>query len=90
MHDYMSCLQDCAGLSDPQRCVPATVCHACRTALGMYDHIQGAIDRGECLLEWDGGLDHTPPPAPLLKDKFASERRKAKVGWGQVACVDSC
>ncbi|KAI8477361.1 MAG: hypothetical protein J3K34DRAFT_373247 [Monoraphidium minutum] len=50
-----------------------------RTALGMYDHIKEAIDRGECLLEWDGGPDHTPSPVPLLKDKFASERRKAKV-----------
>jgi hypothetical protein len=46
----------------------------------MYDHIKEAIDKGECLLEWDGGPDHAPPPAPLLKDKFASERRKAKVG----------
>lgn len=52
-----------------------------RTALGMYDYIQEAIDRGECLLEWDGGPDHKPPPAPLLKDKFGSERRKAKVSW---------
>jgi hypothetical protein len=47
----------------------------------MYDYIQEAIDREECLLEWDGGPDHTPPPAPLLKDKFASERRKAKVNY---------
>jgi hypothetical protein len=45
----------------------------------MYDYIQESIDRGECLLEWDGGPDHAPPPAPLLKDKFGSERRKAKV-----------
>lgn len=48
----------------------------------MYDYIQESIDRGECLLEWDGGPDHTPPPAPLLKDKFGSERRKAKVSRG--------
>lgn len=45
----------------------------------MYDHIKEAIAAGDCLLEWDGGADHAPPPAPLLKDKFASERRKAKV-----------
>jgi DNA polymerase-1 len=45
----------------------------------MYDHIKEAIDKGECLLEWDGGPGHEPAPAPLLKDKFASERRKAKV-----------
>lgn len=50
----------------------------------MYDYIQEAIDRGECLLEWDGGPDHKPPPVPLLKDKFGSERRKAKVR------TDSC
>jgi DNA polymerase-1 len=49
-----------------------------RTALGMYDYIQDAIQKGDCLLEWDGGLDN-PPPAPLLKDMFANERRKAKV-----------
>lgn len=51
-----------------------------RTALGMYGHIQDAIKAGDCLLEWDGGPDGTqPPPAPLLKDLFGSERRKAKV-----------
>ena len=31
---------------------------------------------GSCLLEWDGD---GKPPVPLLKEKFASERRKAKV-----------
>lgn len=51
-----------------------------RTALGMYDHIKRAIDQGDCLLEWDDGGDHqTPPPVPLLKDMFSSERRRAKV-----------
>lgn len=53
-----------------------------RTALGMYDNIQDAIARGDCLLEWDGSSEDgtwTPPPAPLLKDMFAAERRKAKV-----------
>ncbi len=52
----------------------------------MYDHIKEAIDKGECLLEWDGGPTHEPSPAPLLKDKFASERRKAKV----CVCVCVC
>ena len=31
---------------------------------------------GECMLEWDG---EGKPPVPLLKEMFASERRKAKV-----------
>jgi DNA polymerase-1 len=43
----------------------------------MYDYIQEAIDNKECLLEWD---EHQgAAPAPLLKDKFGGERRKAKV-----------
>eukprot|EP00884_Botryococcus_braunii_P003367 jgi/Botrbrau1/13030/Bobra.0389s0021.1 len=50
-----------------------------RTALGMYDHIKQAIDEGKCLLEWDGDKAEGPPPAPLLKDMFSSERRKAKI-----------
>ncbi|KAL6779457.1 POLG1X [Auxenochlorella protothecoides x Auxenochlorella symbiontica] len=51
-----------------------------RTALGMYDHIKAAVASGECLLEWDGGPDGaSPPPVPLLKDLFSSERRRAKV-----------
>ncbi|KAL4452308.1 hypothetical protein ABPG75_007970 [Micractinium tetrahymenae] len=47
-----------------------------RTALGMYDHIKEAIAKEQCLLEWEG---EGAPPLPLLKDMFASERRKAKV-----------
>ncbi|WIA09343.1 hypothetical protein OEZ85_008750 [Tetradesmus obliquus] len=50
-----------------------------RTALGMYDYIQEAIDKGECLLEWDEAHEGRPPPVPLLKDKFGGERRKAKI-----------
>lgn len=46
----------------------------------MYDQIKDAIAREECLLEWDFEHDGPTPTAPLLKDKFASERRKAKVG----------
>ncbi|KAK2080515.1 hypothetical protein QBZ16_000368 [Prototheca wickerhamii] len=51
-----------------------------RTALGMYDHVRAAVDSGAVLLEWDGGADgRQPPPRPLLKDAFSSERRRAKV-----------
>ena len=48
-----------------------------RTALGMYPEIQEALKKGEILLEWDYSLGD--PPKPLLKDKFADERKKAKV-----------
>lgn len=36
-----------------------------------------AIDSGQCLLEFDGPEDKAP--VPLLKNKFAVERRKAKI-----------
>jgi DNA polymerase-1 len=42
----------------------------------MFPEIQEAIDKNECLLEWDGSKGK--PPAPLLKDKFAAHRKKAK------------
>jgi len=48
-----------------------------RTALDMFDHVKKAVDDGEVLLEWD--YSKGDPPKPLLKDEFASERRKAKV-----------
>eukprot|EP01117_Protostelium_nocturnum_P015199 TRINITY_DN5861_c0_g1_i1.p1 TRINITY_DN5861_c0_g1~~TRINITY_DN5861_c0_g1_i1.p1 ORF type:complete len:1203 (-),score=391.20 TRINITY_DN5861_c0_g1_i1:7-3588(-) len=48
-----------------------------RTAIGMYPEIAKAVEKGEVLLEWDNSKGE--PPVPLLKDKFASERRKAKV-----------
>jgi|TARA_B100000524_G_scaffold124609_2_gene61335 DNA polymerase-1 len=35
-----------------------------------------AVDDGECLLDWD--YSKGDPPAPLLKDLFGSERRRAK------------
>ena len=44
--------------------------------MGMFDHVKAAVDSGECLLEWD--YNKGEPPAPLLKDKFGSERRRAK------------
>ena len=47
-----------------------------RTALGMFKYIQDAIKNGECLLEWD--YNDGEPPKPMLKDLYASERRKAK------------
>lgn len=47
-----------------------------RTALDMFPYVQQKVDSGECLLEWD--YSKGDPPKPLLKDLFASERRKAK------------
>lgn len=48
-----------------------------RTAMSMYDYIKEDVEVGGCLLEWDGKQGE--PPAPLLKHKYASERRKAKI-----------
>ncbi|KAL7103475.1 hypothetical protein ACP275_08G181800 [Erythranthe tilingii] len=50
-----------------------------RTAMNMYPHIREAVDRKDVLLEWHPRFDGDKPPAPLLKDAFASERRKAKM-----------
>ena len=47
-----------------------------RTAMGMYEYIRQAVDRREVVLEGDGGGGST---VERLKDRFASERRKAKV-----------
>lgn len=60
-----------------------------RTALGMFDYIQKKVESGDCLLEWDYP-DGNPPPKPLLKDEYASERRKAKtlnfsIAYGKTA-----
>ncbi len=52
-----------------------------RTALGMYSNIKDAIQKGEVVLEYgdqESGQDEADRPA-LVKDVFASERRKAKV-----------
>ena len=59
-----------------------------RTALGMFKYIQDAVEKGECLLEWD--YANGEPPKPMLKDMFASERRKAKtlnfsIAYGKTA-----
>lgn len=58
-----------------------------RTALGMYSHVQEAIQKGEVLLEWGG---EGKPPVPLLKDIFATERKRAKtlnfsIAYGKTA-----
>eukprot|EP00471_Norrisiella_sphaerica_P011153 CAMPEP_0184502572 /NCGR_PEP_ID=MMETSP0113_2-20130426/50732_1 /TAXON_ID=91329 /ORGANISM="Norrisiella sphaerica, Strain BC52" /LENGTH=1086 /DNA_ID=CAMNT_0026891819 /DNA_START=240 /DNA_END=3500 /DNA_ORIENTATION=- len=45
------------------------------TAVDMFPHVRAAVDSGEVLLEWNG---NGPPPKPLVKDKYGSERRKAK------------
>jgi DNA polymerase-1 len=63
-----------------------------RTAIGMYQHVADAVKEGKVLLEWDKSK-HPPgtkPPLPLLKDVFASERRKAKtlnfsIAYGKTA-----
>jgi DNA polymerase I len=60
-----------------------------RTALTMYTHVADAVKRGDCLLEWNGD-DGTTPTVPLLKDMFATERRRAKtlnfsIAYGKTA-----
>jgi DNA polymerase I-like protein with 3'-5' exonuclease and polymerase domains len=59
-----------------------------RTALDMFDYIRESVESGDCLLEWD--YSKGSPPKPMLKDKFASERRKAKtlnfsIAYGKTA-----
>ena len=59
-----------------------------RTAMDMFPYVREAVDAGECLLEWD--YADGDPPKPLLKDMFASERRKAKtlnfsIAYGKTA-----
>ncbi|XWS51898.1 hypothetical protein CRYUN_Cryun11dG0021300 [Craigia yunnanensis] len=50
-----------------------------RTAMNMYSHIREAVEKKQVLLEWQPQPDEEKPPVPLLKDAFASERRKAKM-----------
>jgi len=59
-----------------------------RTALDMFDYVREKVDSGDVLLEWD--YANGDPPKPLLKDEFASERRKAKtlnfsIAYGKTA-----
>jgi DNA polymerase-1 len=42
----------------------------------MFPEIQESIDKGECILEWDNSKGKAT--VPLLKDKFAGLRKKAK------------
>jgi DNA polymerase I len=60
-----------------------------RTALTMYDHVAAAVQKGDCLIEWNGD-DSQNPDIPLLKDMFATERRRAKtlnfsIAYGKTA-----
>jgi DNA polymerase-1 len=48
-----------------------------RTAIGMYPHVAEAVKSGRVLLEWDSRKGEAP--APLLKDVYSMERRRAKV-----------
>lgn len=48
-----------------------------RTAISMYPEIKEKIDKGEVYLEWD--YSKGKPDKPLVKDAYASERKKAKI-----------
>jgi len=59
-----------------------------RTALDMFDYIQESVKNEEVLLEWD--YSKGDPPKPMVKEKYASERRKAKtlnfsIAYGKTA-----
>lgn len=59
-----------------------------RTAMGMFPYIREALDQGKVILEWD--YTKGQPTVPLLKDVYASERRKAKtlnfsIAYGKTA-----
>lgn len=54
----------------------------------MYDYIRKDLDEGNILLEWDKSKGD--PPVPLLKEKYAAERKKAKtvnfsIAYGKTA-----
>lgn len=51
-------------------------CFHSRTAVGMYPYIAEAVENGQVMLEWD--YSKGQPTVPLVKDTYASERRKAK------------
>ncbi|MCO5595495.1 hypothetical protein L7F22_049539 [Adiantum nelumboides] len=50
-----------------------------RTAMNMYSNVKTAVEKGEVLLEWEPKPGQDSAPAPLLKDVYAAERRKAKM-----------
>lgn len=43
----------------------------------MYPNLKEEITKGDLLLEWDKSKGAAP--APLLKDKYSGERKKAKM-----------
>jgi len=43
----------------------------------MYPELRKRVEEGKLLLEWDSSKGN--PPAPLLKDECAAQRRIAKV-----------
>lgn len=43
----------------------------------MYPEIQNDLNNGSVILEWDYSKGN--PPAPLLKEKYSNERKKAKI-----------
>ena len=49
-----------------------------RTAMGMYPYVADAVKNGDVLLE-EGSENIGGKKIPLLKDVYATERRKAKV-----------
>jgi DNA polymerase-1 len=58
-----------------------------RTAINMFTHVKEAVDKGAVLLEKGTGAN---AHLPLLKDVYASERRKAKtlnfsIAYGKTA-----
>ena len=59
-----------------------------RTALSMFDYIRKDVESEKILLEWD--FSKGPPSLPLLKEKYAAERKKAKtmnfsIAYGKTA-----
>ena len=59
-----------------------------RTAMSMYPEIKQAVDDQKVILEWDNSQG--PPPAPLLKNKYAAQRKTAKtmnfsIAYGKTA-----
>jgi hypothetical protein len=42
----------------------------------MYDEVREAVDSGAVMLEWD--YSKGQPTVPLVKDTYASERRKVR------------
>lgn len=59
-----------------------------RTAMSMYPEIKEAVDQQKVILEWDN--KQGAPPAPLLKNVYAAQRKTAKtmnfsIAYGKTA-----